>query len=104
MFIEVLRNYIGSLPSGQAGLLAGLRDPLVGKVLSLVHGKSREDWTIDRLARETGVSRIDPRRALLRSYGNPTHALPRQMADANRCGAAQDKRGNHRERRPLGRL
>jgi AraC-like DNA-binding protein len=57
MFIEVLRDYIGSLPSGQAGLLAGLGDPLVGKVLSLIHGRSREDWTIDRLARETGVSR-----------------------------------------------
>ncbi|MGE5260045.1 MAG: AraC family transcriptional regulator [Actinomycetota bacterium] len=57
MFIEVLRGYIASLPSENAGWLAGLRDPLVGRILSLIHGKPKEDWTIDRLAKEAGVSR-----------------------------------------------
>ncbi len=57
MFIEVLRGYIASLSSGNAGWLAGLRDPLAGKVLSLIHGNPTADWTIDGLAREAGVSR-----------------------------------------------
>jgi AraC-like DNA-binding protein len=57
MFIDVVRAYIASLPSANAGWLAGLRDPLIGKVLSLIHGKPTEDWTIDRLAKEAGASR-----------------------------------------------
>jgi transcriptional regulator GlxA family with amidase domain len=57
MFIEVVRDYIASLSSENAGWLAGLRDPLVGRVLSLIHAKPTEDWTIDRLAKEVGASR-----------------------------------------------
>ncbi len=57
MFIEAVSGYIASLPSENAGWLAGLRDPLVGKVLSLIHGKPTGDWMIDMLAKEAGVSR-----------------------------------------------
>jgi AraC-like DNA-binding protein len=57
MFIDVVRDYIASLPLENAGSLAGLRDPLIGKVLSLIHSKPTDDWTIDRLAKEAGVSR-----------------------------------------------
>ena len=39
MFIEVVRRYLEGLPPGQAGWLAGLRDPLIGKALSLLHGE-----------------------------------------------------------------
>ena len=37
--------------------LAGLRDPPVGKALSLMHGRPAHGWTIEELAREVGVSR-----------------------------------------------
>ena len=57
MFIEVVRGHIASLAAGNAGWLSGLRDPVVGKVLSLIHSSPREPWTIDRLAKESGVSR-----------------------------------------------
>jgi AraC-like DNA-binding protein len=57
MFIEVVRGYVASLAGENAGWLSGLRDPLVGKVLSLIHGNPREDWTLDWLAKESGASR-----------------------------------------------
>lgn len=57
MFIEVVRGYVASRAGENAGWLSGLRDPLVGKVLSLIHSNPRENWTIDRLAKESGASR-----------------------------------------------
>ncbi len=57
MFIEVVRRYLEALPPGQSGWLAGLRDPFVGKALSLMHGAPARAWTIEALAREAGVSR-----------------------------------------------
>lgn len=57
MFIEVVRRYVEALPPEQAGWLAGLRDPFVGKSLSLMHGKPAYRWTIDELARRVGLSR-----------------------------------------------
>jgi AraC-like DNA-binding protein len=57
MFIEVVRRHLESLPPEQAGWLAGLRDPFVGKALSLMHGKPAHDWTIEELATKAGQSR-----------------------------------------------
>jgi AraC-like DNA-binding protein len=57
MFIDVMRRYIETLPPERAGWLAGLRDPVVGKALSLLHEKAARDWTIEELARQSGVSR-----------------------------------------------
>jgi AraC-like DNA-binding protein len=57
MFIEVVRRYLESLPPEQAGWLAGLRDPFVGRALSLLHGAPARNWTIEDLARDVGLSR-----------------------------------------------
>jgi AraC-like DNA-binding protein len=57
MFIEVVRRYLDSLPPEQAGWLAGVRDPFVGKALSLLHGDPARDWTIEALAKDVGLSR-----------------------------------------------
>ena len=37
MFVEILREYMQRLPSGQSGWLGGLNDPYVGKALRLLH-------------------------------------------------------------------
>jgi AraC-like DNA-binding protein len=37
--------------------LAGLRDPFVGKALSLLHGAPAFSWTIEELAKQVGLSR-----------------------------------------------
>jgi AraC-like DNA-binding protein len=57
MFIEVVRRHLETLPPEQAGWLAGLRDPFVGKVLSLLHGAPAQSWTIEELAKQVGLSR-----------------------------------------------
>ena len=57
MFIEVIRRHLESLPPAQIGWLAGLRDPFVGKALSLMHAKPAHNWTIDDLAHDVGLSR-----------------------------------------------
>jgi AraC-like DNA-binding protein len=57
MFIEVVRRYIEALPQQDTGWLAGLRDPVVGKALGLIHAKPSFSWTIEGLARQCGASR-----------------------------------------------
>ena len=57
MFIEVVRRHLEALPPEQAGWLAGLRDPFVGKALSLMHGGPARNWTIEELAKDVGLSR-----------------------------------------------
>jgi AraC-like DNA-binding protein len=57
LFAEAVRRYLEALPAEEAGWIAGLRDPAVGKALGLIHGRYAEAWTVDTLARECGVSR-----------------------------------------------
>jgi AraC-like DNA-binding protein len=57
IFIEVLRRHLETLPEGQRGWLAGLRDPAVARVLGLLHEEPARQWSLDELAREAGLSR-----------------------------------------------
>jgi AraC-like DNA-binding protein len=57
LFVEVLRRYADALPADQTGWLAGMRDPAVGRALSLMHQRPGKDWTLERLAEEAAVSR-----------------------------------------------
>ena len=57
MFIEVVRRHLEALPPEQAGWLAGLRDPFVGKALSLMHANPARNWMIEDLAKDVGLSR-----------------------------------------------
>ncbi len=57
MFLEALRAHIAALPPDSRNWVSGLRDPQVGAALRLIHGRYAEPWTLDRLARETAMSR-----------------------------------------------
>lgn len=57
MFVEVLRRYLRESPRPQSGWLEGLRDPLVGRALGLLHRDIAAAWTLDELARRVGASR-----------------------------------------------
>lgn len=57
LFVEVVRRYLETLPAGQTGWLAGLRDSLVGHALALLHDRPSDKWTLERLAKEIGTSR-----------------------------------------------
>ncbi len=57
LFVETLRRYLNSLPADQIGWLAGTRDPVIGKALTLLHNKPADEWTVSDLARQVGLSR-----------------------------------------------
>jgi len=57
LFADVLRRYLSSLPEGRTGWLAGAGDPAVGRALAALHRHPSLDWTLEKLAREVGVSR-----------------------------------------------
>lgn len=57
MFVEVIRLHINQLADGNTGWLAGLRDPLVGRALMLLHGQPAHAWTLEKLASDVVASR-----------------------------------------------
>jgi AraC-like DNA-binding protein len=57
MFVEVLRRHLETMAGAQTGWLAGLHDPLVARMLSLLHAAPAEHWTLDKLAAQVGSSR-----------------------------------------------
>ena len=57
MFVEVIRLHMNQLANNNTGWLAGLRDPLVGRALTLLHARPSYDWTLEELASEAAASR-----------------------------------------------
>jgi AraC-like DNA-binding protein len=57
LFVEAVRRYTESLPDGETGWLAGLRDPYVSRTLALFHRDMTRPWTMDELGRAVGLSR-----------------------------------------------
>ncbi|MGE0372310.1 MAG: AraC family transcriptional regulator [Gammaproteobacteria bacterium] len=57
LFVEAIRRYTESLPEGQTGWLAGLRDPFLARALAVLHERLRDPWTVDELGREVGLAR-----------------------------------------------
>jgi AraC-like DNA-binding protein len=71
LFVEVLRRYADALPAGQAGWLAGMRDPSVGRVLALLHEKPDAPWTLERLADDAAMSRSTLHDRFVHFIGQP---------------------------------
>ncbi|HEX9188517.1 MAG TPA: AraC family transcriptional regulator, partial [Vicinamibacteria bacterium] len=71
LFVEVLRRHVDALPPEQTGWLAGMRDPLVGRVLSLLHDRPAEPWTLERLGEEAGISRSSLHERFVHFIGQP---------------------------------
>lgn len=57
LFVETIRRYLAGLPPEETGWLAALRDPVIGRALSLLHTRMDADWTAEALAREVNMSR-----------------------------------------------
>jgi len=57
LFVETVRRHLSELPEEQTGWLAGLRDPAIGRALSLLHAQVARAWTAEGLAREVNMSR-----------------------------------------------
>ncbi|MET3611724.1 AraC-like DNA-binding protein [Rhizobium aquaticum] len=57
LLIEALRSQGTTMDDDRAGLLHGMRDPALARVLAAMHTDVRADWTVAGLARIAGQSR-----------------------------------------------
>ena len=71
LFVEAVRRYAETLPDGQTGWLAGLRETHVARALALLHGDITRRWTVDDLSREVGLSRSALADRFIRLIGVP---------------------------------
>jgi AraC-like DNA-binding protein len=76
LFIEVLRWQLRYTAQGQGGWLAGLHDPQIGRVLSLIHALPARPWTVEELAKEAAMSRAALANRFVELVGqSPIHYL-----------------------------
>jgi AraC-like DNA-binding protein len=71
LFVDAVRRHVETLPEEHAGWLAGLRDRFVGRALALLHARAAEDWTIDELGRQVGLSRSALHERFVQFVGQP---------------------------------
>ena len=57
LFVEAVGQFVASLPAERRGWLAGLRDPQIGRALTVLHARPTEAWSAEALALEVGMSR-----------------------------------------------
>jgi AraC-like DNA-binding protein len=71
VFIEILRRHVDATPPGATGWVAGLDDRYVGRALALMHAKPGDDWTVEKLARQVGISRSALAERFVHVLGEP---------------------------------
>ena len=57
LVIQAIRSWIETDPGAQTGWLAALRDPQIGRAISLIHRDPARPWTVESLADELAMSR-----------------------------------------------
>jgi len=93
LFVETVSQFVASLPAERRGWLAGLRDPQIGRALSILHARPTETWTAEALALEVGMSRSSFAERFSSVVGQP----PMQYLAVWRMHmAAQSLREGHR--------
>jgi len=55
--VEALRACVDRSPDLESGWVAGVKDPVIGRALSLIHAQPGRGWTLENLADAVGVSR-----------------------------------------------
>jgi AraC-like DNA-binding protein len=71
LFMEAVREYLASQPSGATAWAAGLHDPVVARALGLIHAQMARRWTTDELAVQSGLSRSAFAERFTRIIGEP---------------------------------
>ena len=74
-----VRRYLQTLPSEKVGWLAGLRNPLVMRALTLLHDAPATRWTLDALAAQVGTSRSVLAERFMHFIGQPPMQYLRQL-------------------------
>jgi len=57
LFVYVVRAWLKEQPERGAGWIGALRDPQIGRALSLIHESPQGRWTLEMLAGEVSMSR-----------------------------------------------
>lgn len=57
LVIQAIRGWIATDPGAHTGWLGALRDPQIGRAISLVHRHPERDWTVATLAGQVAMSR-----------------------------------------------
>ncbi len=57
LVIQAIRSWLDNAPEARQGWLAALRDPQIGRAMGLIHQAPQKSWSVERLAREVGMSR-----------------------------------------------
>ena len=57
LFIAVVRRWLDAQPAGEGGWLAALRDERIGRVLGLLYASPQKAWTVEAMAKKSGLSR-----------------------------------------------
>lgn len=57
LVVQAIRSWIETDPAAQRGWLGALRDPQIGRALSLIHRDPARPWSVASLAREVAMSR-----------------------------------------------
>jgi transcriptional regulator GlxA family with amidase domain len=71
LFVEVVRRHLEALLATGGGWLAELRDPAVGRVLAMLHGRLAHPWTLRALADGVALSRAALAERFTRLVGCP---------------------------------
>ena len=72
LLVAAIRRWAEEQPADTKGSwLTALRDPLIGRVLALIHDRPGEQWTIASLADEVHVSRATLARRFSDAVGEP---------------------------------
>ena len=53
---EAVRSHIETIPQQAVGWLRGLRDPVVGRAITMIHSQPGESWSVERLAQGVVMS------------------------------------------------
>ena len=57
LVVQAIRSWLAEDPAAQKGWLGALRDPQIGRALSLIHARPERAWTLVSLAAEVAMSR-----------------------------------------------
>ena len=98
LVIQAIRQWIQTDPEAQGGWLGALRDPAIGRALSLIQGNPGRDWTVHSLAHEVGMSRS----AFSARFTELVGQSPKQYLTTWRMQLAEDRL--RRETTPILRL
>ena len=72
LFVYVVRTWLKEQPERAAGWIGALRDPQIGRVLSIIHAAPEKRWTVESLAKEVSMSRA----AFAKRFTTLVHEAP----------------------------